>query len=175
MADYIIGKCSTCNKVQEYYFGDFELNTEIKFFLEMIKTKQINLFKKEKFMDFYKDYIKNNVKTTEVTPEKIDETLDNLYKEIMNFFSDEEKQLLQKNILMEYQQAVVPVYKTEYFHNPEKGVVYHHQHLYLKFLGGLDYVRDYDNYQIFKANVEEDTMLCPFDGTYTVKKISQND
>ncbi|WP_036452522.1 hypothetical protein [Mycoplasma buteonis] len=173
MINTVEAQCERCRKTYQFFFGDLDINVQVRFFLEMIKTKQINLLKWENFQKFYFDYMKKNVdKNLDEADEKVILTIKELYDEIYNFFKENEIEMLQKNILLNFSLSVVPVYKKEFFFNEEKAEISHMQHLTLEFLGKEPYTRSLLGYDILDVNPETKKILCPYDGQYLMKELN---
>ncbi|RIV16224.1 hypothetical protein [Mycoplasmopsis gallopavonis] len=169
MANLLKGICDSCKKPYEYLYGDIELTIQLKFFLNTISSKQINLLDKTKFDNFYRNYIEQQMSQMgEFSEERINKTLDNLYQDILSALTSEEQELLKRNILMDSLVTIVPMYDQTKVGTDEAKVIFS-QFLRLNFLGGKTYQREFKNHQIITTSEDQRFMLCPKEETHTVR------
>ncbi|QGZ97190.1 hypothetical protein GE118_00030 [Mycoplasma sp. NEAQ87857] len=169
MAQQVFVKCEKCNREDAFLFGKIAETNVYEHFLDVYEKKQINLFDKNKFIEvFSKEY------ADQAPKEDLEKALTKMYDEINEFFSEEEKKLIQKNILIGHDLWMHSVIKIDEIGNPD-AKVYNIPVLKLKFLGQKEeYTRHYNNnVGYIQFDDDHQYLTCPTCGIKSSKYIKE--
>ncbi|WP_322908273.1 hypothetical protein RRG55_00890 [Mycoplasmopsis felis] len=146
-------------------FG-FDKSLEIySLFLEDFKKFQKNLLDKNEFDEFYKD---------KINQENKEEILNLNYMSIMEFFTQQEKELLKNKILIDYKIEYTSVFKLNDIADYREVFVV--PTIQFKFLNGEFYQRQYDyDIKFVEYDVQNNLLTCPYDLKLSSQIINKED
>ncbi|WP_322901472.1 hypothetical protein [Mycoplasmopsis felis] len=165
MSVKIYGKCNICLRNWMYMFG-FDKSLEIySSFLEDFKKFQKNLLDKNEFDEFYKD---------KINQENKEEILNLNYMNIMEFFTQQEKELLKNKILIDYKIEYTSVFKLNDIADYREVFVI--PIIQFKFLNSEFYQRQYDyDIKFVEYDVQNNLLTCPYDLKLSSQIINKED
>ncbi|WP_027121475.1 hypothetical protein [Mycoplasma leonicaptivi] len=173
MALRVNGVCEICLKEWAYLFGKTNSFEEFDYFLKMYETKQIDLFNKDNFYKVYHQDMLENFDIYQKSDEnQRKEILEKNYDNIINFFYQEEINLIKKNILRTHNIEVFTVFNMSL--PPQEREFLYVPLLDLSFLDGTTYSRKYDDNTLY-ANFKKDHSYlgCPRCEAMSVKYINE--
>ncbi|QKT05189.1 hypothetical protein [Mycoplasma sp. OR1901] len=173
MASKVTAHCAKCNINYTYLFGESDQLILFNIFLDEYKKSQIELFDKEKFINYFKPIFLENIQEfKEFSEEKQLELLNDNYAKILNFFFPEEIELIKKNIVMNHNIEVFPIINTN-LTETERSII-SVPIMKIKFLTGEEYVRQYSNNVAYvQFTPDQQFLTCPVHLDLTAQFISE--
>ncbi|WBP84000.1 hypothetical protein [Mycoplasmopsis edwardii] len=157
MGSKVFAKCIRCEREYQYLFGEINEFALYDTFLKIFEEKQVNLFKKDNFMQVYFDLLKDQMNDKD----ELNKLLEFNYEKIMNFFLPDEIELLRSNIFMSHELRVHTVFDTNL--EPVNRTMLYIPFLKVKFLDGTEYVRKYsENAKYVEFSEDQHFLTCAF-------------
>ncbi|EFF41338.1 hypothetical protein [Mycoplasmopsis alligatoris] len=161
MGSRVTANCSICNNSYVYYFGKIKELEPIRIFLNACIKDQKDYLSKNKFTEFINNSLKNDPNFTNLDDEKKQAHINDIFEYVNQFFNDEEKELLRKNILLNYELEIYPYITIEKV-KEERNIV-NLPIMNLKFLGKEPYNRKYNTMAYVSFSDDQKLLTCPKD------------
>ncbi|SJZ54224.1 hypothetical protein [Mycoplasmopsis verecunda] len=174
MGSIVKAHCSECNETYTYVFGLVQDLMPYQTFLNLYAKKQKDLFSEDIFKEVLYDELETDIMFMLKDKEEQEEILNRNYKNVLNFFSEEEKKLIKSNILLSGEIESYPVFRLD--SDPSKREIYNVPLVKLKFMNADEYTRTYNPYVYYVQFTEEhDRLTCPRHGKLTAELVSEKD
>ncbi|VEU74689.1 Uncharacterised protein [Mycoplasmopsis citelli] len=167
MLDKVKVHCDECNENFEFYFGLAQELEKIGWFLNNIVKTQKNLLD---FNVYWNEFGSQTQHLNKIFGTNVD--LKQEYDQIMNFFSDEEKQLLVLNPLIGFDLSIYPVVLESQINQAKKELL-HLPIVELNFIGKKKYSRSYPGVLYIHFNEEHTLFTCPNHLKLIAKRIDE--
>ncbi|MFA7699521.1 hypothetical protein ABC468_02115 [Mycoplasmopsis synoviae] len=160
MATKVTAFCNTCTLKWEYFFGETQELSMINLALNYIEQNQKNLFVKENFFEFINKSFSGKKDFESMPQETKNKSMELFYNQFVGMFSDEERAMLESNILLKHNLEIYPIYLSSLPEDERK--VMNIPLLSLWFLNQEEYKRRYNPEIIYiQFTKEQDYLVCP--------------
>ncbi|QDF65236.1 hypothetical protein [Mycoplasma nasistruthionis] len=160
MGTLVKARCNDCQASYNYVFGVPNDLRPFRVFLMLFIRSQKNLFVWDNFVSVMNSELELDINFQLKSDQEKNEILNQNFKSVQAFFSDEEKKALTTNILMKAELNSYPVFKVN--DDPKYRQIFNVPLLRFDFIDGSSYQRKYGKH-VYYVQVSEDQryLTCP--------------
>ncbi|MFV8414209.1 hypothetical protein ACNQ2I_02200 [Mycoplasma sp. Z355B] len=160
MGSIVKAHCPECNYTYTYVFGLVQDLMPYQMFINLFAKRQKDLFDKETFKAVMYEELETDIMFMLKEKAEQEQILEENFKNINNFFSEEEKQLMKSNIVLGGEVESYPVFRIDV--EPKNRELYNVPLVKLQFMNKELYQRKYNQYVYYVQFAPDHSVLtCP--------------